>query len=378
MSNAPSFDDLFNLGKAEAIIKRPLLGVRVGDISEMLISGAAAMADRVIGWFADRIAATFLDGAIGTDLTKLAADHWNIQRFAAFSSIAQVTFSRAGADVTAQTIPSGFIVSTDKDSQGNAVQFVTTTAVSWAASTNGTRVAAVAAVIPGLAGNLAAINLITKPVTSAPAGGSYTITASTLPAGGADAEADSALRDRVRLYPTTLRRATLAALQYGSQNVATISVAKANAIQDSTGLVTVYVSDASGNSTGSPETVGPSVVDDGTMTAKVAIELYNWAAAGALVTIMGGAVQIVNITVQIAVRLGVDVTQLITNIQSSVSARVSKLNIGDTLYLTDIISAVKAVDPDNIVNITLVTPVVDLVPTLPGNIIRAGVITVTG
>jgi hypothetical protein len=76
--------------------------------------------------------------------------------------------------------------------------------------------------------------------------------------------------------------------------------------------------------------------------------------------------------------LGVDITQLVADIQDSISARMNKLNIGDTLYLSDIISAVKAVDPDNIVNITMVTPVVDTVPSTPGNIIRPGTITVTG
>jgi uncharacterized phage protein gp47/JayE len=352
--------------------------VRIGDITEMLISGAAAMADRVIGWFAERIAATFLDGATGDDLTKLAADHWNIQRNVATSSIAVVTFTRASADATSQTIPIGFVVSTTKDSQGNATQFVTTTTASWAISTNGDRTASVAAVVPGADSNLSAINLINTLVTSAPAGGSYSITASTLPAGGADDETDEELRDRVRLYPATLRRGTIAALEYGAQQTVGISVAKASAIQDISGFVTVYVSDTRGNSTGVGIAVGPSVVDDGTMTHKVAIELYDWAAAGALVTVTGGAIQIVDVTVSVAVRIGVDITQLTADIQAAITARINKLNIGDTLYLSDILSAVKAVDPDNIVNPVMVTPVVDLIPTLSGNLIRPGVITVTG
>ena len=131
---APSFDDLMNLGKAEAIIRRPSLGIRVGDISEMLIAGAAAMADRLIGWFAERVGATFLDGASGDDLTQLAADHWAIQRRAATNSVGTVTFNRASADGTAQSFPIGTTVATARDSQGNDVQFVTTQAASWASS----------------------------------------------------------------------------------------------------------------------------------------------------------------------------------------------------------------------------------------------------
>lgn len=371
---APSFDEIFTIGKAEAILKRPGLGIRVGDIAEMLLAGAAAMADRVIGWFADRTAATFLDGATGDDLTQLAADHWGIQRRGATKAVGTVTFTRASADATSQTIGIGSTVATARDSQGNDVQFVTTAAASWGISQNGTRTVTVEAVVEGISGNLSGGNLITRLVSTSPAGGIYTITASTQPAGGSEIEIDSELRDRVRLYPSTLRRGTLGALEYGAKSTSTIAVAKASAVQDTTGLVTVYVSDASGNSTGTPKQVQASTVDDGTMTAKVAVELYNWAAAGALVNVTGGAIQVVNITVAISVRLGVDVTQLITNIQGSISSRVNRLNIGDTLYLSDIVTAVKAVDPDNIVNITVVTPLVDTVPTTPGNVIRPGVI----
>jgi uncharacterized phage protein gp47/JayE len=112
------------------------------------------------------------------------------------------------------------------------------------------------------------------------------------------------------------------------------------------------------------------------MTMKAAIELFDWAAAGALVEVSGGVVQTVNITVTIVVKLGVDVNQLISDIQASIQARVGKLNIGETLYLSDIMTAVKAVDPDNIVNIVVTDPVVDTAPSTAGSLIRAGVITI--
>lgn len=373
---APSFEDLFNIGKAEAILKKPILGVRVGDITEMLIAGAAAMADRLIGWFAERIAATFLDGAQGEDLTLLASDHWGINRREATKAIATVTFNRASADATPQSIPIGTTVATERDSQGNDVRFVTTAAATWAASENGTKTVAVEAVEAGVSGNLPSVDLITRIISTPPAGGIYSITASSLPVGGAEQETDDELRDRVRLYPSTLRRGTLAAIEYGAKSTSGISVAKANAVVDSTGITTVYVSDASGNSTGATTEVNRNVVDDGTMTKKVAIELLNWAPVGGVVNVAGGAVQIVNISVSIAVRIGVDVDQLVADIQDSVEARVSKLNIGETLYISDIVSAVKAVDPDNIVDVEVTNPLVDTVPTNPGNVIRPGTIAV--
>lgn len=374
---APSFDDLFNLGKAELIVKRPSLGLRAGDISEMLISGAAAMADRLVGWFAERIAATFLDGASGTDLTELASDHWNISRRLATQAIASITINRSGANASYQEITGGSPLATDPDSQGNDVQFFTNATISWAPSENGDKTVGITASTPGVTGNLLSANLITRILSTLPAGGTYTIVSSTQPVGGSEEETDEELRDRVRIYPSTLRRGTLAALEYGAKSLSAIAVAKASAIQDTTGLVTVYVSDASGSSTGATTTVGPLVVDDGTMTKKVAIELLNWACAGSLVNVSGGAVQTVNISVSVTVKIGVDVNQLIADIQDSVSGRVNKLNIGETLYLSDIISAVKIVDPDNIVNVIVTDPVTNTAPSTPGNIIRPGSVTVS-
>lgn len=374
---APTYDDLYNAGKTEIILKRSSLGVRIGDLSDMLLSAAAAIGDRIVGYVAQAIVNTFLDGATGDDLTKLSADHWSIQREAATNATATVTFNRSGADATATTLPIGTVVATIKDSQGNEVDFITTAAASWAISTNGTRTVACQCTQAGVVGNLTGTNQLTRLISTPPGHGTYTITASTQPAGGAEIETDEALRDRVRKYPSTVRRGTFAAIEYGAIQTTGAGVAKATASSDATGAIAVYVSDASGNSTGGTFIVDPTLVSDGTMTAKVAVELLNWAAAGALVSVTGGSIQTVNITVSLVVRLGVDVSQLITDVQAAINARVSKLSIGATLYKSDIINAVKAVDPDFIVDVAVVSPSVDTAPSTPGSLIRAGVITVS-
>lgn len=374
---APSFDELHDLGKAEVQLQRPRLGVRVGDVAHMLISAAAAMADRLVGWFSERISATFLDGAQGDDLTRLAADHWGIQRRPAIKSATSVILNRASANATVQTIPAGTVLATVRDTRGVEIRFITTTPAQWASSTNGLRTVNVEAEIAGVVGNLADINLITRIISSPPAGGVYTIVSSGQPAGGADIENDTDLRDRVRRYPSTLRRGTLYALEYGALSTPGAGVSKANAIQSDSGTVTIYVSDASGASSGGTREVDPDLYDDGLMTTRVAIELLNWACAGSFVQVIGGAVQTVNIDVVLVVRIGVDVPQLITDVTNAISSRVNRLNIGDVLYKSDIINAGKAVDPDNIVDIVVLNPALDTAPSNPGNLIRSGVITVS-
>lgn len=371
---SPTWQEIYNTGKAEAILRRPEVSVRDGDVSDMLLAGGAAMVDRAIGYTAERVAATFLDGARGDDLTVLASDHWGVVRTGAVKSVGTVTFTRAGADATPQEFPVGTVVATERDSRGNEVRFVTTALASWAVSTNGDVTVATEAETAGVAGNVAA-DAVTRIISTPPGGGTYTITASAAGVGGAAEETDPDLRDRVRRVNLTQRRGTLEALEVGALEVAIVK--KATAVDDGTGLVTVYVTDASGASTGTTKTVSPSLVDDGTMTAKVAIELVSWAAAGGLVNVTGGTLQSVDITVALTVRLGVDVSALVAAVQTAITSAVSRLKIGETLYKSLIQAAARAVDPDNIVECSVTLPATDTAPTTAGHIIRAGTVTVS-
>jgi uncharacterized phage protein gp47/JayE len=372
---APSFQDLYDLGKAEAIIKRPRLRVLVGDLADMLIAGAAAMADRVIGYVAERFAATYLDGAQGDDLTTLAADHWGIARRAALKATGILIVHRGTPDASVQTIPVGTIFATERDSSGQELRYLSTALVSWAGSEDGQKLVPLEAETAGIDHNVAA-DAVTRFLSNEPTGGVYTL-ASLAMTGGMEEETDEELRERVRTFPSTLRRGTLGALEYGALQTPGAGVAVATAVADDTGFVTVFVADASGGSTGLPKMVDPDTPDNGTMTAKVAIELLNWAPAGSLVQVMGGVVQTVDVELLLTVRLGVDVNQLIADVQVAVEARMARLKIGETLYLSNLINAVKAVDPDNIVNVEIESPLTDTAPSTPGSLIRAGTVGVS-
>jgi uncharacterized phage protein gp47/JayE len=368
---APTWEDLYNTAKAEAILRRPTLSVRPGDISDMFLAGGAAMGDRAIGFAAERFNALFLDGARGADLTKLAADRFGVEREAAQKAIGSVTFNRAIADATAQTFPIGTVVATERDARGVEVRYLTTSAVSWAASENGTKVATTEAETEGVAGNVAA-NAVTRIVSTPPAGGTYTISASAATAGGSPEETDPELRERCRGVASTRERGTLKALETGALQVPIVR--RATAVEDLSGLTIVFVTDAAGGSTGDPVLVTPAVVDDGTMTKKVAVELMFWRAAGAVVTVTGGILQTVDITLQLTVKLGIDIGALIVKIQGALPIQIARLAIGQTLYRDYIQAAVRAVDPDNIVAVGVLAPVVDVAPTTSGHVIRAGVV----
>lgn len=326
---APTFQELYNIGLAEALIRRPTMTFNPGDVSDMVLGGAAAIGDRLIGYAADRFRATYVDGARGADLTTLADDHWGITRIPAAKSVGQVTFTRSGATANPFTLAAGTIVATERDTLGREVRIVTTAPASWAGSTNGARTVAAEAETAGVLGNAAA-GAVTR-IISSTSEGSYVVTNTLEFAGGAEEEGDDALRARVREFPNILRRGTLDALEYGAKTVA--GVANATATETATGLVVVYVTDAAGAS-------------NPTMAANVATELENWRAAGTVITVTGGVLLEVDIALILTVSSGADVAELTTLIQDAVDSALGQLKIGDTLYRSYVAQTVRNVHPD--------------------------------
>lgn len=361
---APSFQDYFAAGRAEAINRRPDLTFDEGDISEFLVAAVAAMADHLTGYFAGRFKATYLDGAEGDDLTTLADDHWNVQRFEASNARGNTVFSRPAGPTPAGTILAGAIVATDKDVNGKEVQYSTDVDVNWGLGDLGPKTVSVTCTVAGIEGN-ADLNKVKRIVSSTFDSTIVAINSTSKMVGGDDAETDPDLRERVRGLPATLRRGTLAAIEYGALTVA--GVKRATAVEDldnlgsPTGMVSVYVTDGSGNS--SP-----------TMTTAVATELRNWRAAGVIVNTYGGTLQVVDVTLVLAARLGVNTTALASKVVAAVTSRMNKLRINETLSRDIIRQATLNVD-EGLLSVGVTLPATDVVPAT-GTIIRPGTITV--
>lgn len=351
---APSWQEYYDLGKAEAIRRRPDLTFGVGDITEMLMAGAGAMADHLTGFFARRIKATFLDGARGDDLTVLADDHWAVLRKRAVQASGSVTFTRAALTGPSGTIAIGTVVGTSQDSLGQLVEYTLNSALSWALNEQGPKSVDVTAIYPGTAGNVAAGKVVN---ISTPLFDTFTVTNAARMVGGDVEETDNDLRERVRALPKALRRATLDAIEYGALLVP--SVKRATAVDaldgagNKTGIVNLYVSDVDGGSS-------PGMLSD------VRTELVNWAAGGIIVNVYGGVLQPVAVAVTLTVRAGSDTQAIAAKVKLAIVARVAKLKIGESLYPDEIATAVRNVD-DNIRNVTVTNPATAVVldPTDP-------------
>jgi uncharacterized phage protein gp47/JayE len=343
---APSLDELYNDAKAEAVLRRPDLTYNEGDISDMITAAIAAVGDRLVGYYADLTRATFVDGARGADLTKLASDHWNLTRFPAVQAIGSVTFTRTST-VGVATVPAGTVVATERDSLGVTVEYTTDDLLSLGGGVASGSVD-VTAVVGGLAGNVQASQIVRIPTVIA-GGFTWSVTNAAAIIGGAEEESDDELRERIRTYTTTIRRGTLSALEYGAKQVP--QVKQATAVEDSSGNVVVYVTDADGSS-------------NAAMVSDVLDELEEWRAAGANVTVSGGSLYELNpIEITLTVRSGVDTAAIAADVKAAIVARVARLCIGETCSRSIIQQAALNVDTDNITACTVVLPAADVEPT---------------
>jgi hypothetical protein len=317
-------------GLAEAEDRRNDLLFSDGDVSLAQIHAGAAMADAAVRFSAQAFKATFIDLAEGDDLTALVDDHLNLPRQQATAAQVTLAFSRTSAG-GAGTIAAGTIVATAIAADGSEQRFAVDNNVGVGAGANGPFTATATAVTDGRAGNVAAA-AITR-IVDALFDTTFSVTNAAAAGGGNDQESDPQLRQRARTFWSTLRRGTLAALEFGALTVA--SVRTARAIEDPTGLVTVLVADEDGNSTAQ-------------MVTDVETALEAWRSAGVVVTVIGGTRLPVGVFVYLILRDGVDLNPLITPVTDAITAQMAKQRQGETLYLYQLVRAILDVDPDGI------------------------------
>lgn len=363
---APSFDDLYDLGKAEALLRRPDLFLAPGDVSDFLLAAAAAMADKNTQYSSALFKKTFLDGAEGDDLTELCSDHFNVNRSEATAAQVTLDFARPTDTAGAGVLAAGFTVSTVEDASGERQEYTIDAAVNFGAADLGPISVLATAVDAGRDANVAAgtiVNLVDSPFD-----GSITVTNLAAAAGGNEEESDEQLRERVRQYPDTLRRGTLAALEFGALQVPSVRVATAS---ESDGIATVFVTDDSGGSTA-------QMVND------VVDELENWRCAGSVVSVVGGTLLSIDVTVELILVGGISVAEIQQDVIDAITGRMAKLAVGDgtstspgILRDEQIHQAVLGVDPDRIIGVEITLPASFPVVPAIGQIIRAGTVSVS-
>lgn len=342
---AETWQDFYDLGKATLQTRRPKLVVEEGDVSDAVIAGAASMATALVAYANRKFRATFLDGAEEGDLTERARDR-GVERDTGAASLGSLTLTRPTVGLGAGTIPAGTRVATESDETGAFATFtIDNDVVFGGGDLTKTNVAARCSSV-GKVGNVAE-NTIVRFIDNI-------FDPSIIPSnserftGGVEQESDEELRDRVRGFFLTQARGTIDAIDYGARQVP--GVDRVSITVDGSGVVTVYVADADGNS-------------NATLVEAVRVELENWRDAADVVYVTGGVIVNQAVSLTVTVRTGVDVNAMLDRIREAIISRIGRLNPGETLYRDMISAAVRDVDREAIVSVNIITPAANVAPT---------------
>ncbi len=350
----PTFDDLYNAGKAETISRNPsLTDWNAGSNLDALTGAGAMQADEVIRIAIDLFMAHFVDTAEGDQLDTLALDRFGLTRQAASASVGTVRIGMSSTDPVVIPVGTEF-----------SVEYlgVTVALVSTAEATNnsvGINLVDVlcAAAVAGPSGNLASgLDVTIESDIGDPDAEALTYTRFT---GGSEAETDAQFRDRIRGYFLTVRRGTVDALIYGAKQVAGVEFAavdESNLDPEDGGYVLLIIGD--------PDARASAALKD-----LVEAEIENWRPVGVRVDVMASVREEITVSVTVSVRHGADVTNLAEAIRSAVVAHGDSLDPGETWYRSASAASVFDIS-DDVVNVEFTDPTDDYTPTAAYNAVR--------
>jgi uncharacterized phage protein gp47/JayE len=241
----PTYQDLFRIGRTTITAPPSQITTAVvdreGSDANILVATAASIGDEISAQVARVGGSAFLDTATGADLDRLVFDRYGLSRKPASAALGVVRFSLASAPVSNFLIPAGTLLSTP-----DGRQFVTLFDDTFLTTSTFLDVN-VRSVLAG-SSQMAASNSITSIISyppTAPAG--LTVTNPLATAGGNNQESDSEYRARARIFYTTLRRGTRAALEQAALAVPGVRTARAFEILNDAGgpggIVELVISD---------------------------------------------------------------------------------------------------------------------------------------
>ena len=360
MANAPSYADIFDTGRNEAIrlptrFAKEIIDTAGSDVNVVLSVGAA-MGDEVAAFLVQAFSEVFLSTAAkvgGEPLERFAWDRYGLIRQGAQAAVVPLSFSRTSGS-TALLIPAETQCAT-----ADGVIFETVTDLVLSVGILGPLTVTAVATVTGDGGNseIGAVDTVLS-VLSDP---QVVVTNAEVAAGGQPEETDTAFAARIRDFFVNARRGTALAIQNGA--VVTEGVAEANVIEDldpngtPAFRVQVVISDQNGQA-------------NSALVANVADNLQDYRALGIPVRVVGGIPAYITIVIQgVAFKTTANTNNLISEMRSIVVAAINNLAPGATLERSTIIRAMKfsplVIVPDS----ALVSPAGDIVPSF-GQVIR--------
>jgi uncharacterized phage protein gp47/JayE len=357
MADAPSAQDLFLVGRAEAIIAptrfdKTIIDTEGSDVHVVFKVGAA-MGEEVARYLQLALNELSLSTSRGEALDRWVFDRYQMTRFRAQQAVVTLELRRAGT--VGFTVPAGSIFGT-----ATGTLYRTTIDVPFPAGQPGPfRVPAVAETA-GQAGNVPE-GAISR-VLTATGDATLTVTNPERAAGGTEDEKDDELRARARAFFVAAPRGTKAAIEYGAlQAAGVVQASSVEGLDASTGLpiyrVQLFIADAAGQA-------------NTELAARVRRTLLEYRGWGVPVSVIPAVPQYVEVRATgLQFVANVNTAEVLDRAAASVEAHVNGLPPGTTLYRAGLLAALQKVEGLIVPDAALALPLGDLVPST-GTVIR--------
>ena len=353
MATAPTYEDLFETGVRQILIKptryNPAVARDDGSDVNVAIAWTAAMGEDLARYaqraFAERSLATA--AAIGGEaLDRYAYDYYRMVRIAATSSVVTIRLNRQNTS-TGTTVEAGSQFGTE-----GGIVFNTISDVAFPLGSAGPFYVQATCQQTGRSGNVE-IGSISE-VISQLEDTTVTVTNEEAAAGGGDEEGDTQFEQRIRDAFTTAPKGTEAAVLTGARN--TPGVGQATAIEqldpngDPAFRAQLIVADLEGR--------GNSALGQ-----RVRLNLAEWRAMGMPVSVMAGSRLYVDIVIEgLTFEAGANTTTLIQSARNAVVAAVNSLAPGKRLDRSLVIAAIKSIEGIIVPEGAVTEPAGDLIP----------------
>lgn len=361
MPTPPTYQELYDLAKAEMVARNPsLTDFSEGSVLDAHAGAAAVLADRVVHYVIASFAATFFGSATDEDLETLAADRLGLTKQEASPSRGRVTWTPSTPGM-AYTIPAGFEFSATVN--GATVTVASTTAVGLGPTQTSVEIPC-ESTRAGRDQNVAEDEIDTL-ATSFPTDPGATVTNEERFTGGAAAETDAEFRERIAQYYLTLRQGTVEALRAGGRSVAGVryvAVDESRVEEDAT--VYVYVGDPDARS----NSALAAAVRDAFAT--------QWRAAGVLVDVRGADREEIAVELVLTIDAGADKDEILAAVRAAIAAWADQLEPNQTLRLSRLAQVAHNAHPA-IRSVLIVEPTADTSPTASQDAIRVNAEDVT-
>ena len=379
MPDLPDFETLRLIGRDEALVRNARLALdafeREGADANVLNAAAAAMVDDLVGDVAVVLQGMYLDGAAGDALKRLVFDRYQILAKPAAPAGVDLSFETTIATTAPFVIDSATTVRTS-----DGTKFRPSENVVFPAASTGPVVVRALSILSGADQQVRAdtVTQIDTPPVGAPT--DLTVTNPLASSGAADAESDTSLRRRGKLFWAAARRGTVGALEFGALTTAGVDTATAFEVLDALGrpakITQIIVTDIFTISLAELDTEPATyAVQSAALADLVQAALQEYRAGGMPVEVYVAETIIQPIVLALGFRAGADTVAATLGARSAAVTHTNTLSPGVAFLPDAVLEAVIGVPGIDSSTTTLITPSGPVTPT-PLQVIRTSLETV--